>query len=315
MWYDYSAMTRRELLASTVIAAFARADTSPKVSHLSCINDEIGLTQEETLAFAKQYGIQWLEMRSAQTPGKLEYCETLAESALRDLKAQLADHGLRVSVLDSSALKFTLPGTAAVNREEFYTRYFAELGFTDETLYRDRLDMLKRTIASAHALGARYIRIFSFWRVREPAQVFPRIAEVLAEMADIAQKENCRLLIENEGSTNVATSAEAAEMMRLVPSQGLGINWDPQNGIALEPDPFPGGYAMLPKDRIANVHVKAEGLQGPKHPLDWGAIMHAMLKDGYAGKFSLETHRGHDAKNVKASRECIAKMIQLINAA
>ena len=308
-------MTRRELLASAIAAALARADTGSKVTHLSAINDEIGLTREETIAFAKQYGVEWLEMRSAQIPGKTQYCEMLPESGLRDLKAQLADNGLRASVLDSSLMKFALPGTVAVKREDFYVRYFAELGLNDEALYRGRLDMLKRTLAAAHALGARNVRVFAFWRVAEPAKIVSRVAGHMAEMAEVAGKEDCRLLIENEGSTNVATSAETAEMLKLVPSRALGLNWDPQNSTALEPVPFPDGYAKLPKDRIGNVHVKAEGLLGPRHPLEWGAIMRAMLKDGYAGKFSLETHRGHGPGNVKISHECMEKMIGLIDAA
>jgi len=308
-------MTRRELFAAALAAAVARGDSGSNVSHLAAINDEIGLTPEETISFAKQYGIQWLEMRGAQVPKKLQYCETTPESALRDTRKRLSDAGIRVSALDSSLLKFTLPGTVSAKREDFYVRYFAELGLNDESLFRDRSEMLKRTIASAHALGTQNIRIFSFWRVEDPTPLYPRIADILAEMAEIARKEKCRLVIENETSTNVATSAETAEIMRLVPSPGLGLNWDPQNSVALEPVPFPDGYAKLPKDRIANVHVKAEGLLGPKHPLDWGAIMHALLQDGYTGKFSLETHRGHGPDNVKASHDCMQKMVRLINSA
>ena len=157
------------------------------------------------------------------------------------------------------------------------------------------------------------IRIFGFWRVQEPAQVLSRIADVISEMSEIARKGGFRLLLENESSTCVGTSAETAELFRLVRSPGLGLNWDPQNSAALKDVPFPEGYAKLPKSRIVNVHVKAEGLFGPKTPLDWGAIMQALLKDGYEGKFSLETHRGHGPENIKASHECIEKMIQLIN--
>ncbi|HYL77489.1 MAG TPA: sugar phosphate isomerase/epimerase family protein [Bryobacteraceae bacterium] len=305
-------LTRRELLAAALATALARAAAS-KTSQLAAINDEIGLTPEETTAFAKKYGVQWLEMRGAQIPKKLQYYENLSDATLRETKKRLADEGLRVSVLDSSLLKFTLPGTVAVQKEDFYVRYFAELGLDDATLYRTRLDMLKRTIAAAHALGTRDIRIFSCWRVADPAALYPRISEILAEFAEVAGKENCRLLIENETSTNVATSGETAEMMRLVPSPALGINWDPQNSVALEPLPFPDGYSKLPKARIANVHVKAEGLFGPKHPLDWGAIMHAMLNDGYTGRFTLETHRGHNAENVRVSHECMEKMVKLIS--
>ena len=292
--------------------AIARGDTASRTSHLAAINDEIGLTPRETIVFAKQYGIQWLEMRAAHIPNQPQYCEMLPESALRDLKKLLSDNGLGVTVLDSSLLKCALPGTVAVKREDFYVKYFAKLGLTDEMLFRDRLDLLKRDMDAAHALGTSNIRIFGFWRVQEPAQVLSRIADVLSEMSEIAHTGGFRLLLENESSTCVGTSAETAEIFRLVRSPGLGLNWDPQNSAALKDIPFPDGYAKLPKNRIFNVHVKAEGLFGPKTPLDWGSIMHAMLKDGYTGKFSLETHRGHGPENVKVSHECMEKMIQLI---
>ena len=306
-------MTRRELLASAMAAAIARGDTTSKTSHLAAINDEIGLTPRETIAFAKQYGIQWVELRASQMPNQSQYCEMLTPSACRELRKLLNDNGLAVTVLDSSLLKCALPGTVVVKREDFYVKYFAKLGLTDEMLFRDRLDLLKRTMDTAHALGTTNIRIFGFWRVQEPAQVLPRIADVISEMIEVVRKDGCRLLLENESSTCVGTSAETAELFGRVLSPNLELNWDPQNSAALNDVPFPEGYAKLPKNRIANVHVKAEGLFGPKKPLDWGAIMHALLKDGYTGKFSLETHRGHGPDNVKASHECMEKMIQLIN--
>ena len=296
-------------------AAAARAASGSHTSQLAAINDEIGPTLDESISFAKQYGIQWFEMRSAQTPGKTQYCETLSSPALRELKKRLDDNGLRISVLDTSVLKCALPGTTPVKREDFYVRYFAELGLNDDDLYRKRFEMLKRGIDVAHALGTRDVRVFSFWRVEDPKQVVPRVAEHLNELAEAARKEDGRMLLEDETSTNVATSDETAEMFRLVPSSGLALNWDPSNSAALEGSPFPDGYAKLPKNRIANVHIHAEGLLGPKQPLDWAGIFHAMLKDGYTGRFSLETHRGRGPGNVKASHECMAKMIQLINAA
>src|SRR5262249_23205257 len=83
--YYHSAVTRRELLASALAAAVARGDTNPNVSHLAAINDEIGLSLEETIAFAKQYGIQWLEMRATQIPKGRRYWETMPDAALREL--------------------------------------------------------------------------------------------------------------------------------------------------------------------------------------------------------------------------------------
>jgi L-ribulose-5-phosphate 3-epimerase len=307
-------MTRRELIVSAMAVAIARGDTPAKTSHLAAISDEIGLSPKEWVAFAKQYGIQWLELRAAQMPNQPQYVEMLPAPALRELKTLLSDNGLSVSVLDSSLLKCALPGTTPVSREDFYVKYFAKLGLTDDLLFRDRLDLQKRAMDTAHAVGATNIRIFGFWRVQDPVPLLPRIADVISEMSDIAHKGGFRLLLENESSTCVGTSAETAELFRLVGSPGLGLNWDPQNSAALKDVPFPDGYAKLPKSRIFNVHVKAEGLFGPKTPLDWGSIMHALLKDGYTGKFSLETHRGHGPENVKASHACMEKMIELINA-
>src|SRR5260370_39054891 len=131
-------MRRRELLASAMAVAIARGDTAARTSHLAAINDEIGQTTRETIAFAKQYGIQWIEMRAAQIPNQPQYCEMLPESACRDLKTSLSDNGLPVSVLDSSLLKCALPGTVPVKREDFYGKYFAKAGLTDAMLVPDR---------------------------------------------------------------------------------------------------------------------------------------------------------------------------------
>src|SRR6266849_2579753 len=191
-----------------------RGDTASRTSCLAAINDEIGSTPRETIAFAKQYGIQWIEMRASQMPNQPQYCEMLPQSACRELRKILSDNGLSVTVLDSSLLKCALPGTVAVKREDFYVKYFAKLGLTDEMLFRDRMDLLKRAMDTAHALGTSNIRIFGFWRVEEPAQVLSRIADVISEMSEIAHKSSFRLLLENESSTCVATSDETAEIGR-----------------------------------------------------------------------------------------------------
>ena len=68
--------------------------------------------------------------------------------------------------------------------------------------------VLNKAILAAHILGVKGIRVFAFSRVEEPESVLPKIAEVLQEMAKVAEKEGVQLLIENEASCNVGTSAE-----------------------------------------------------------------------------------------------------------
>jgi sugar phosphate isomerase/epimerase len=139
-------------------------------------------------------------------------------------------------------------------------------------------------------MGADKVRVFTGSRVEDPETMVPRIAEVLGEMALAAEKEKIYLLIENEGSQNVATSAELAGIMNLIASKWVGMNWDPHNAYGRETS-YPDGYALLPKKRLLNVQVKAKGVM-PDSPEkeDWKAIMLALDKDGYKGKIALETH-------------------------
>ena len=136
----------------------------------------------------------------------------------------------------------------------------------------------------------------------------------MSAIGELAEKEKVRLLLETEGSTNMATSEEAADLMRMVQSPAIGTNYDPQNSVGLETSPFPEGLSKLPIARIGNVHVKAEGLFGPKHPLDWPAITRTLIDGGYQGCFSLETHRGHSEQNVEWSKKCMEKMRSIVPA-
>jgi sugar phosphate isomerase/epimerase len=93
----------------------------------------------------------------------------------------------------------------------------------------------------------------------------------------------------------------------------LELNWDPQNSAAVEPDVFPAGYERLPKKRIGNVQVKAEGLIGRGKALDWIGIVAALRRDGYTGLFSLETHLGETAAaRLEVSHECMTKLVRIL---
>ena len=108
-------MTRRELLAAG--AAFATcatplmaAKTHIDKSRISAITDEIGLSTEESIAFAHHYGMQNVEIRNP--PGKKEYF-TLPEPEIKADADLFAKEGLKVSFVNTSLLKFTWPGTEA----------------------------------------------------------------------------------------------------------------------------------------------------------------------------------------------------------
>src|SRR5204863_5230092 len=97
-----------------------------------------------------------------------------------------------------------------------------------------RSDELRPPIRNCHILGVDLLRVFTGTRTAEPEKLHPRIVEVLGEMELVAAKEKIHLLIENEGSCNIATSAELATLLKQLPSKWIGANWDSLNGWALK---------------------------------------------------------------------------------
>jgi sugar phosphate isomerase/epimerase len=268
------------------------------------MTDEIG-TLDQAIAFARQYRLRWVELR-AYRPFKPE--------DVRTMKAKLDDAGLGVSFFNSALLKFTIPGTTPVAKEDFYEMLYAREGLTPEKLWAQREETLKMSIDSALAFGARRIRAFSFWRVADPASVRTLIVDAMGAMAAAAKKAGVEICLENEFATNTGTSAETVAVLKQVP--GLMLNWDPQNSVALGEAVFPDGYRLLPKARLANVQIKAEGLigfpDGKGKPVDWPGIFAALAADGYSGCFGLETHTLNGPEiNVPASHECMKKMLAL----
>jgi L-ribulose-5-phosphate 3-epimerase len=274
-------VTRRDLLAGAAATLSVRGLSAAKSritkSRISAITDEIGATQADAVAFAKEHGLQWVELRTV--PGTKQEFAFLTPPELKGFAAQLAANKLKVSLLKTSLLKFPWP----------------ELSPSDQNLEADqkrwerRKDDLSSALAAAQTLGVDKLRLFTGARVASPEAAYPKIAQTIQELIPLAENAKIRLLIENEPTQNVATCAELKAILDLLPSNTIGFNWDPQNALALNETPWPGGYALLPKSRMLNAQIKAEGLpDGPKN-LHWRAILDAMQKDGYQGQISLAT--------------------------
>jgi L-ribulose-5-phosphate 3-epimerase len=294
-------------------APFAFAAVRPKLdrNRLSVMTDEVGRNLDEAITFAKQYKLKWVELRAES--GSMYY-DRLPAARLKEVATQLSDNGLQCSFLNSGLLKFTLPGTVATKSEEFYENMYKSLGWTPDSMWKDRIGSLKRCLDAAHILGVKNLRSFTFWRVENPKSVFPQLKESLHEMAEVAARAGCRVLVENEFACNMASSAETLEILNMVKHPGLGLNWDPQNSTPYDTaGVFPAGFKLLPKKRIYNVQMKAEGLIGPGKQLDWAAIVAALEQSGYSGVYGLETHtlKG-PAINIPASHECLKAMLRLV---
>jgi len=302
-------MKRRQFLALPA-AAYLRAATRIDRSRISAITDEIAPSPQEAIRFAQRYGLKWVELRAV--PGSKTYYQFLAEDQLRVAARELNDAGLRVSFLNTGLLKFPMPGTEPLRFRNETPEARAKRQARDQAEFDRRMEDLAKAIRAAHILGTDKVRIFAFTRVADPLALLPRVAEILEPMVALAEKENVRLLVENEASCNVATCAEAAALLKLLPSKHLGINWDALNGAAHQETPFPDGYNLLPKERIGNVQIKGRSvLHGPQR-LDWAAIFRAMAQDGYQGCFGLETHI-FGPELFQKSHEAMREILRLVD--
>ena len=291
-----------------MLAPALRARTGIGKSQISAITDEIGLSTDESIAFAHKYGFQWVELRNEPSLKK-EYF-TLPEALVKTDARRFAQEGLRVSFLNTSLLKFPWPGSDPPRRPEAPEARARRLE-AEKARWDRRMDDLRLAIQCAHIMGCDKVRVFSGNRLADPASIYPRIAETLGEMAAAAEKEKVFLLIENEASQNVATARELAAILKMIPSRWLACNWDPHNAYGQEPA-WPDGYRALPPKRILNIQIKAKGVM-PLSPEkeDWRAIFQALSRDRYAYRIGLETHI-FDGTLIQAANQSMEEIMRIV---
>jgi sugar phosphate isomerase/epimerase len=314
-------MQRRTFLASSLAAGAAstlpiRAATARRIdrSRISAITDEIATSPADALAFAKEFGLQWLELREVphgpSEPRRAYWQLDAAEiaAAAREFK----DAGVRISFLNTSLLKFGLPGTEPRRRTPETPEARDKRLPREQAQFDRRLDDLRKAIHCAHALDVSLIRVFTFSRIEQPETLHQRVADILGEMARVAEKESVKLLIENEASQTIGTSAELTRFLKLLPTRTIAINWDSLNSLGLGEKPYPDGYDVLPKDRILNVQIKGKSVLDYPEKMDWVPILRALERDGYQGKLGLETHVANELR-VPQSRDAMKEILRQVN--
>jgi len=271
---------------------------------IAAITDEFSPRLADALPLMQEIGMTGAELRVIDGKNILD----LEADELKRTRDAIQSAGLTVVSIASPLLKCVLPNAPEVDGR------FQHDVFASKHTFEDQPRLTERAIEIAHFFNAPIVRVFSYWRTTEPERCETAIVEALSGLASLGEKENVIIGLENEHACNVATAAEAARILKLVSSRRLTLVWDPANALCAGEDPFPGGYALLPKDRIAHVHAKdchiADGKPvwgplGTRH-VRWKEQIQALLDDGYGGCISLETHwRGpNDDNKAEASRIC-----------
>jgi len=311
--------SRRQFLAGlggTVLAKHLSGSplmaATPSSLKLSVITDEISQDLDHALAVAHEFGLQYVELRAMWNKNLMD----LQEDQVKEASRLLTKYGMKVTDIASPFMKVDAPGFTT--REGQHDSFNARFG------YKEQPQVLDRAIYLAKAFNTNKIRVFSFWRVEKPEQVFDLAVSDLRKALETAKKQKITLVLENEHDCNIATSAESMKLLNAIQDPYLGLNWDPGNAYAAgEKKPYPDGYNSLPKNRILHMHVK-DARRNPetgktdwapmgKGEIDWLGQIRGLMRDGYSQGFSLETHWRNEKKDPEeSSRICMQGLKDLI---
>jgi L-ribulose-5-phosphate 3-epimerase len=270
---------------------------------IAAITDEFSPTLSVAIPVMREIGMAAAELRVIDGKNILD----LSEEELKRTKAALDEAGMRVISIASPVLKCVLPGGPDLDSR------FQHDAFASKHTFDDQPRLTDHAIKVAKFFNAPIIRVFSYWRTVRPELCHEAIVTALAQLAKLAEQEDLIIGLENEHACNIGTAAETARILDFVPNKHLKLVWDPANALVAGEDPFPGGYSLLPKDRIAHVHAKDCHMDGDKpiwgplgsRRVKWKEQIAALLADGYQGAISLETHwPGPNGDKFEASRIC-----------
>ncbi|MGZ6252609.1 MAG: sugar phosphate isomerase/epimerase family protein [Candidatus Binataceae bacterium] len=274
----------------------------PKIP-IAAVTDEFSPDLETALGPMAEIGMKAAELRVVFGKNILD----LSEEELARAEEILHTRGFQVISIASPLLKCLLPGSPPVDER------FRHDVFASTHTFEEQSKLAERAFEIARRLGARIIRVFSYWRTVEPEKCFEDVIAALAVLSDRASKQDLIIGLENEPACNIATAAETARVLEALSHPNLKVVWDPANALVAGENPFPDGYRMLPPDRIVHVHAKDCHVQGytPEWgplgtlAIDWKGQISALRHDGYQGHISLETHwPGPGGNKLEASRIC-----------
>jgi sugar phosphate isomerase/epimerase len=306
-------VTRRDFSKAALAAGTAlrlRAGQT-NMFKLGIITDELTGELQDSLPFLASYHLHWCELREMWGKNIMN----LSKEELGRARKLIADAGLQVSDIGSPIFKWNLPqmpAKANEKRDEF------KASFVESDA--DRL--LHQSFDLARYFGINKVRIFSYWRVEDPAKAYPYVRDKLAEAARLAAKAEVVLVLENEHTCNVGTGRELGHLIKDINSPALRGNWDPGNAAMLDEVPYPNGYEAV-RGQFSHMHIKdvrKNAATGKKEwaPvgggfIDWKGQMLALHKDGYDGTMSLETHYLRaDRNKVESTRESLEGLLKII---
>lgn len=311
---------RRQFLAgmAVVTSAHAMARLIPTTEssspfRVAVINDEISQDFGHVCEVAaRDFGMHWIELRGMWKKNIV----SLDENEITEARRILDKNQLKVTDIASPLFKVDWPGAPK-------SKFSEDKSFNAAFDWKQQDGVLERAIAMAKAFQTERVRCFDFWRLEDQSPYRSAMNDKLREAAEKCAKSGLTLVLENEPACNTATGAEAAKVLTAVQHPSFMLNWDPGNAAASGEVPYPDGYKLLPKDRIAHCHCKDVVKKGAKYDwapmggglIDWAGQFRALKQDGYRFAVSLETHWNGGGSPEESTRKSWAGMKKLLQQA
>jgi L-ribulose-5-phosphate 3-epimerase len=282
---------------------------------LSVITDEVSQDFGHALEIAsREFGLAYVEIRTLWNKNIIN----LDEKETAEARRLLQKFELLVTDIASPLFKTDWPGAPKSKYSPDKPQFGADYSFAQQG------EVLERSVAAGKSLGCNRIRCFDFWRLENPEPFRAAMDDKLRETAETVAAKNMMLLLENEFACNTATGTEAARTLQAVQSPNFLLNWDPGNAAYRGEIAFPDGFEKLPIERIGHMHLKDVVKKGNgsyewaamgRGIIDYAGQFRAMLKAGYSGTMSLETHWRGAGSAEESSRQSMAGTKELLRQA
>ena len=249
---------------------------------LSAFADEASASLDEQIATLKALGISHIEPRNVDGTNVSD----LTEEAAKAVRKKLDDAGIGLSSIGSPIGKIDIAGDLDKHIEK-----------------------LKNTINVANILGAKYIRMFSFFvPVGHEDEYETQVFAGMERMVETARGTGIKLVHENEKAIFGDSTDRCVRLMeRFAPE--LGFAFDPSNFVQCEQD-TKAGFSRL-KKYLTYMHMKDskfpsnaerehrdmgfEGVSDAHRPVGQGDgnvswIIDQLIDMNYEGFMTIEPH-------------------------
>ena len=195
---------------------------------LSAFADEYADSFEEQLVGLCKLGISHIEIRHVNKKN----ISVLTKEEVLEVKDLLDRYGIKVSAIGSPLGKIKLDGDID-----------------------GHLETAKRVFEYAGILGARFVRMFSFYAPdgRNVTEMKNEVFATLEKLLALAKEYGVILCHENEAKIYGDIPERCRELLDYFPD--LACVYDMGNFVLEGVDPYPEAYRLL-KDRIAYFHIK-----------------------------------------------------------